>query len=1036
MYEPVPSNVDFPELERSILRLWDETRAFPKLVERNANGPRWSFVDGPITANNPMGVHHAWGRTYKDLYQRYYAMQGYAQRFQNGFDCQGLWVEVEVEKELGFNSKREIEAYGLDRFSERCKERVLRYSEVITQQSIRLGQWMHWGSSYYTHTDDNIEHIWHFLKACFDQGWLHQGSRSMPWCIRCGTGLSQHELVGTDSYRDLTHTSVYVALPIVGRDNEHFLVWTTTPWTLPANVALAVHPELEYVKARQGGQLYYLSARATGSLEGAFEEVGRLGGSELVGWAYRGPFDDLDVAHGIEHRVIGWEDVGEEEGTGVVHIAPGCGAEDFELSRVHGLPVIQPLNESGDYGPGFGDLSGRNVRETNPLILARLGHTGVLYRTQEYTHRYPTCWRCGEELVFRLADEWYIKADDIRPRMKAAAATVRWVPASAGKRMDDWLNNMGDWNISRKRYWGLPLPFYPCQCGELTVIGTVAELRDRAVSGLENLKELHRPWIDDVKIRCPACEGEVTRVTEVGDAWLDAGIVPFSTLDYLVGRSYWEAWFPADFITEMREQIRLWFYSMLFMSVTLQDRAPYKSVLAFEKLMDEHGNPMHKSLGNAIWFDEAAERMGADVMRWLYCGQNVQANLNFGYGPAEDVRRKLLVLWNVYSFFVTYARIDRFNPADIRTPACERTLLDRWIISRLHGLIKTTRSGLDAIDATGPIRAAERFIDDLSTWYVRRSRRRFWKSADDADKRAAQATLYEVLTTLAATLAPFVPFLSEAMYQNLVRVMDDSAAESVHHTRYPEPDPALIDEELDQQVELARRLVGLGRAAREQAGVRIRQPLALARVGAPVGAPTLPDDLRDEIARELNVDRLEMGGAVGDAVSRVVRPKSTVLGPRLGPRFPGVLKALRDGEFSIEADGSVVADGEILAPAEVQVSTQSRPGYAAAEADGYTLVLDARLTPQLVSAGRAREVVHRIQTMRKDAGLQVEDRILVRFEAPGDLESVLREHLDYVKSETLAVAVETRDGREGHHWSGQIDGESLELWIVRAEGTR
>jgi isoleucyl-tRNA synthetase len=1034
VYRPVPSTVDFPALEREILQFWEETRAFETLVELNKDGPRWSFIDGPITANNPMGVHHAWGRTYKDLYQRYHAMQGRAQRFQNGFDCQGLWVEVEVEKDLGFNSKREIEAYGLDRFSERCKERVLRYADVITKQSIRLGQWMHWEHSYYTHTDGNIEHIWHFLKACHEKGWLYRGARSMPWCIRCGTGLSQHELVGTDSYRELTHTSVYLALPILDRENEHFLVWTTTPWTLAANVALAVHPELDYVKIRRGDRYYYLSPRTTGFLTGEYEVVEHLPGERLVGLRYRGPFDEIEAQRGIEHRVIAWEEVGEEEGTGIVHTAPGCGAEDYELSRVHDLAVVVPLNEAGDYLPGFGELSGRNVRETNPAILANLERKGILYATEEYTHRYPTCWRCGEELVFRLADEWFIAADEIRPRMKAASATVEWVPPSAGKRMEDWLNNMGDWNISRKRYWGLPLPFYPCECGELTVVGTVAELRERTVTGLEGLRELHRPWIDAVKIRCPRCGRAVSRIAEVGDAWLDAGIVPFSTLGYLTDREYWEAWYPADFITEMREQIRLWFYSMLFMSVTLKDRSPYRSVLAFEKLMDEQGKPMHKSLGNAIWFDEAAERMGADVMRWLYCGQNVQSNLNFGYGPAEEVKRRLLVLWNVYSFFVTYARIDRFDPQAPRPPVSRRAMLDRWILSRLNGVVRATREGLDRFDAAGPTRTIERFVDDLSTWYVRRSRRRFWKAADDADKRAAQATLYEALTTLTGLLAPFVPFLAESMYQNLVRSVDATAPASVHHTRYPVADESLIDPQLDLQVELARRLVGLGRAAREQAAIRVRQPLALARVATPVDAPSLPDELRDEIARELNVERLEVGGAVEDAVRHVVRPVPARLGPRLGPRFPTVLQALRAGELTLHPDGRVEAAGELLGPEEVQVTTQARPGFAAAEADGYTLVLDTRLTPDLIAAGRAREVVHRIQTMRKDAGFDVEDRIVIHYGAGDDLTPVFREHGEYIKQETLSVALEPDRDAGGHAWAGEIDGQPLRLRVARANG--
>jgi len=1032
VYKPVPSKVDFPAQEHEVLRFWEQTQAFAKRVARNRGGPRFSFIDGPITANNPMGVHHAWGRTYKDLYLRYRAMQGYEQRYQNGFDCQGLWVEVEVEKELGFNSKREIENYGLDRFAERCRERVFRYAELITRQSIRLGQWMDWPNSYYTLSDENIEHIWTFLQRCHQNGWLYKGARAMPWCIRCGTSLSQHELVGTDSYRELTHRSLYLALPLVDRPDEAIMVWTTTPWTLPANVALAVNPDLDYVKVRQDGRCYYLSAHTTGFLRPGYEVVATVKGRELVGLRYVAPFAELPAQAGVEHRVVPWEGVGEEEGTGVVHIAPGCGAEDYELSRALGLPVIVPIDEAGVYLAGFGELSGRSVRETNPLIIADLERKGFVYLAHDYTHRYPTCWRCGEELVFRLSDEWFLSVEEIRPRLRREAAKVRWVPPSAGKRMDDWLANMGDWCISRRRYWGLPLPFYPCACGHLTVIGSRAELRALAIEGLDQLRELHRPWIDAVVIRCPACGQPVRRIPEVGDAWLDAGIVPFSTLNYLYDRAYWEQWFPADFITEMREQIRLWFYSMLFMSVTLEDRTPYLSVLAYEKLLDEQGRPMHRSLGNAIWFDEAAERMGADVMRWLYASQPVQANLLFGYGPAEEVKRKLLTLWNAYSFFITYAAIERFDPVHTHVPTTERALLDRWILSQLHELIRDVRTALDEYDPAAATRAVERFVDDLSNWYIRRSRRRFWRSGDDRDKRAAYLTLYEVLTTLVRLLAPFLPFLTETMYQNLVRSVDPEAPESVHLCDYPRSDGALIDRELAAQVERARTLVSLGRAARNQAGIRVRQPLPALRVASHNGPITLPAELVADIRDELNVKRLEIVPDLAEVVERTVRPRPDLLGPRLGAEFPRVLAALRAGDFRLSPDGTVEVAGHRLAPDEVQVSLTPRPGYAAAEGDGLTVALETTLTPELLSEGRARDIVHRIQTMRKEAGYRVEDRIVTYYQGDAALEAAIREHADYVAGETLSRALhQGSPPPEAYRWEGRIDGLRLTLGVQR-----
>jgi isoleucyl-tRNA synthetase len=826
-----------------------------------------------------------------------------------------------------------------------------------------------------------------------------------------------------------------LSLPVVGREDEHLLVWTTTPWTLSANTALAVHPELEYLRVRQDGKVLILSRGTTGILDRPHEVLGTVRGADLVGLSYRGPFDDLEAQRSVNRRVVAWEDVGEAEGTGIVHIAPGCGAEDYELSRLEGLDVLVPVNEFGDYVAGYGRLTGKNVRETNPVIFDDLRQKGVVNRVFDYTHRYPTCWRCGEELVFRLSQEWFIGVEEIRPRMKAAAASVWWVPASAGKRMEDWLNNMGDWNISRRRYWGLPLPFYPCQaCGTLTVIGSMDELRERATSGLERLRELHRPWIDEVKIRCSGCEVEVSRITEVGDAWLDAGIVPFSTLGpgYLKDRETWAQWYPADFITEMREQIRLWFYSMLFMSVALQDRSPYQAVLAFEKLLDEHGKPMHKSLGNAIWFDEAAEKMGADVMRWLYAGQNVQANLLFGYGPAEEVKRKLLVLWNTYSFFVTYAGIDRYDPTKLAAvPVRERTLLDRWIISRLQSVIAQVREGLDRYEASGPTDAVERFVDDLSTWYVRRGRRRFWKSEDDADKRAAYDTLHEVLTTLARLLAPILPFLSEAMYQNLVRSVDASAPESVHHTRYPEADAALRDERVEAMVEQVREIVSLGRAARTEAKVKVRQPLGLIRVAVPPDAPELPDDLAAEIRDELNVKRVEITRNLGEAASVLAKARPQVLGPKLGSRFPQVQRALQQGQFTLREDGGVDVEGLVLGADEVDVSRVPSEGWSVGQGERYAVALDLRLTPELIAEGRARELVRRIQEMRKEAGFNVEDHIITEFQGADDLARVLASFGGYVRQETLSDDLRASATPGGHVWSGRIDGLEVTIGVQR-----
>ena len=1027
-------------MEREVLAFWEEQQIFEKLRAKNAGGKHWSFIDGPITANNPMGVHHAWGRTYKDIFQRFKAMQGFEQRYQNGFDCQGLWVEVEVEKDLGLNSKREIVEYGLDKFAVACRERVEKYSALQTEQSKRLGQWMDWDHSYYTMTDENIEHIWHFLKKCHTNGWLYRGQSAMPWCARCGTSLSQHELI--DSYRDMTHVSVYVQLPLLDRENEFILVWTTTPWTLTANTALAVHPDLDYAKVKQYDSIFYLSAGTVGKLDPGHEVLGTVKGRELVGLRYKGPFFDLPAQDGIETRVVAWEDVGEEEGVGVVHIAPGCGAEDFELSKQQDLPVLVPIDENGIYYDGYGWLSERPVGEVAPLIFDDLEEKGMLYKTESYEHRYPVCWRCHEELVFRLVDEWFISCGQLRDPMIREARKVRWVPDYAGKRMEDWLNNMGDWCISRKRFWGLPLPFFKCtSCGEIAIIGSRKELEDAAISGIEQLRELHRPWIDDVKIRCPECGGVAERIPEVGDCWLDAGIVPFSTLGYMSSdRSYWEKWFPAEFIVEMREQIRLWFYSMLFMGVTLEERTPYKSVLVYEKVHDEQGRPMHKSHGNAIWFDEAVEKMGADVMRWIYASANIQTNLNFGFHKGDEVVRNLLTMWNVYSFFVTYAIVDDWKPSD-RSDKSAGSELDRWILARLHSVIGEVTESLENYDAARVTQAVNAFVDDLSNWYVRLSRRRFWKSESDEDKESAYSTLYTVLVTLAKLLAPVMPFMAEEMYRNLVCSVNPDAPESVHLCDWPAADQSLVDTRLIEETAAVMRVVSLGRAARNTAAQKIRQPLSLITV-KPSSKLEREAVLKNErlILDELNIKALEITEDAAGLVSYCVKPNLRTLGPKHGKilqKISAALNAADAAEIARKADAGegfeLQIEGEMI-PIEaddVLVETVTPENKSCAEEIGTVVAIDTKLTDELILEGLARDFVRQVQNLRKESGFNVDDRIVIEYAASGRLADAISAWADYIRQETLANSLTPVSEGEGLQ-SVKLAGESVSLRLTKA----
>lgn len=1025
-FNEVSQKVDFPAQERQTLQRWQDEQTVARYLHRNDQSTEhFSFIDGPITANNPMGVHHAWGRTYKDLFQRYQAMLGKKQRFQNGFDCQGLWVEVEVEKELGLKSKRDIEAFGVAEFVERCKERVYKYAARQTEQSVRLGYWMDWDHSYFTMSDENNYTIWHFLKTCHERGWVYKGHDVMPWCPRCGTGLSEHEIV-TEGYQDRTHLSVFVAFPLVDRQDEYLLAWTTTPWTLAANVAAAVHPDLTYVRVKQDGKTYYLAKEATKTaLRGEHEIVGEITGREMLGWKYAGPFDELPAAEGVQHRVIAWDDVGATEGTGIVHIAPGCGKEDFALSKEHDLKVIAPIDEFGVYASGFDWLSGSYVHEVANPIVKDLESKGLLYRAEQYTHRYPVCWRCNTDLVFRLVDEWFISMDELRKPMMENTRKINWIPEFGRDRELDWLAHMDDWMISKKRYWGLALPIYECQdCGAFEVIGSETELQERAVEGWEKFEghTPHRPWIDEVKIACQGCGEPVSRIKDVGNPWLDAGIVAFSTLNYRHDRDYWREWFPADMISEsFPGQFRNWFYAMLAESAALvPETPPYKTVFSYALMRDEKGEEMHKSKGNAIWFDEAAEIAGVDTMRWLFSTVNPSVNVNFGYNNADAVRRRFIIpLWNCYAFFTNYARLDEYDPTSkaAKIPLAERSMFDRWIISRLHQLIGQVRDRLDHYDPAPAARAIEYFvIEELSNWYIRRNRRRFWKTDSDQDKLAAYATLHECLTTLTGLLAPFIPFLADDMYQNLVRVINTDAADSVHLTPFPVSDPTAIDESLSADMSAMLNVVKLGHAARQEAAVKVRQPLpAILVYTRDPAAMNALERLGDLVLDELNVKEIRPLTDPGDVVAYNVRPNLSLLGPKYGKRLGAIRQALSETDAgavaqAVEAahpfilelpDGSTVT----LEPDELLVDLTKQPGYAAAQGDIGTVVLDTSLTPELIEEGYARDFVRGVQDARKRAGYEIEDRIALSYHADPSVARALETFKDVVASETLAVEV-------------------------------
>ncbi len=963
--------MNFAETENKILKFWEDNKIFEKLREKNRGKKKWSFLDGPITANNPMGVHHAWGRTYKDVFQRYKAMQGYEQRFQNGFDCQGLWVEVEVEKELGFKSKKDIENYGIDKFVEKCKERVRKYSQIQTNQSIRLGQWMDWDNSYYTMSDDNNYTIWGFLKKCYEKGLVFKGHDAVPWCPRCGTAISQHEIL-TEDYQEITHDSLYLKYPILGRKNEFLLVWTTTPWTLPGNVAVAADPQKEYAMVEDGENRYYALKVFVDTL--GLKVLETMSGSKLIGLKYESPFDDLprvkNALGGFVHEVVSSDPlilpISDTEGTGLVHVAPGQGTEDFRLGKKIKLPVIELINEAADYLDGLGDFSEKNAKEHPEIIVDFLKNKNeglYLFKIKQITHRYPVCWRCKSELVWRVVDEWYISMEKLRNPLIKIAQKIKWIPSFGLERELDWLKNMQDWLISKKRYWGLALPVFECkECGNFEVIGSKEELKEKAIDGWEKFEghTPHRPWVDEVKIKCSKCGAVVSRIKDVGNPWLDAGIVPFSTLvdpetkklSYVSDKKYWKEWFPAQFICEsFPGQFKNWFYSLLVMSAVLEDTNPTETIFGYASVHDEKDEEMHKSKGNAIWFDDAVEKIGADPMRWMYMRQTPAENLRFGYNVAEEIKRKLLTLFNSIEFFHTYA--DKEN---ISTES--KNVLDRWIISRLNNLIKKMTQNLDEFNAMSATLAAEDFFtNDLSLWYIRRSRKRFQNPSDDKEKNEAAGTLYFVLLNFLKLIAPIMPFFAEENYQKLCEA---TMPESIHLVDWPKAGK-LIDERLEEGMAKVREIVTQALAERAKAGVKVRQPLLSLKLKDP--KIKIDEELLDLIKDEVNVKEIIFDDKIGSGME-----------------------------------------------------------------------LDLNITPELREEGLIREIIRNIQGMRKEANLKPKDQIRVEYQGAGELVSILENNKESVIKEARVKEL-SAGGESGQAFDEEktmeVDGQKLSLKIKR-----
>ena len=1040
MQEKFDTKYSFAENEKEILSFWKENDCFKKLKAKNEGGPKYRFIDGPITANNPMGIHHVWGRTLKDTFIKYHAMKGDDTHYRNGFDGQGLWVEVEVEKELGFKTKHDIEEYGLDKFTDKCIDRVKKFSGVITEQSQRLGQWMDWDNSYYTYTDENITGIWAFLKKCNEGGWIKQIYKPMPWCPRCGTSLSEHEMTG--SYKEIEHEAVFFKLPLL-KSNDYILVWTTTPWTLSANVALAVNKEMNYVRLHvEGEETNYITSETYYKQKFAGKDgvtlLDTFKGTELEGLEYETCFPEI-AEQNFTHKIVLWDEVTDTDGCGVVHIAPGCGAEDFALGEEIGLPRIIPVDEYGVFFDGFSFLSGLNAQECKELVFEELKKRNKLFYTHKFKHSYPVCWRCKREIIFRLVKEWAIAVDELRPRLIANAKKVRWEPAYQGKRMLDWLENMSDWNISRKRFYGLPLPFYPCpDCGKLTVIGSKEELYELAVdkSKVDAIPHLHRPWIDDVKIRC-SCGCEVERITQVGDVWLDAGIVPFSTLKHFTDKEYWKQYFPAEHVLEMKEQIRLWFYSMLFMSTVLVDEPPYERVSTHGMVVSEDGSRFSKT-GFMIRFDEAADVIGADASRYIFASSSTSNDVRFGFTLGEEARRKLLAFWNLQTFFATYADIDNIKVDVAKLDTAKLCAVDRWLVIRTNEFIKDANRYMSDYSTREVISAFEAFVNDISNFYIRVNRGRFWATELTEDKVNAYTVLFYAIKSITGIIAPIVPFITETTWQRFVKRYSNEDALSVFLSDYPTV-PAhldITDEKILSDVEKARDMISLGLKLRNEKQIKIRQPLATMYVSATEANRSAIATFGSIIKSEMNVGEITELSDSSSLESNFLTVNFKVAGRVLKNRANEVKaylaeldeKTQQDLSNTVKAGENVKLDalGLEVEPEVFTLNSKPLDNVAIYVNNGEFIAINTTISEELQRAGILRDIVRQCQVFRKAAGFDVSDRISIFFTTDSELVRSIIEEKESQLTHDLLATIEKPSSVE---YTDKIDLDGVEITV-------
>ncbi len=1046
MFKPVSPKLKVTSMEESVLKFWKQAEILEKTVEQRAGGPEYVFYEGPPTANGRPGVHHVLARVFKDMFPRYKIMRGYHVSRRGGWDTHGLPVEIEVEKQLGFTNKGQIEEYGIDKFNELCKKSVFTYIQDWERLTDRIAFWVDLEDAYVTYTNDYIESVWWILKNFWDKDLLYKGYKVVPYCPRCGTPLSDHEVAL--GYDEATDPSVFVRLPLVDKPDTSLLIWTTTPWTLPGNVAVAAHPDVDYVtieRAHNGGTEKLILAKSLVEKVFGDEEVKVLDtvkGKKLNGVKYQPLFTFLPPDKPAHYVVLG-DFVTTEDGTGLVHMAPAFGQEDMDMAKQHNLPVLMTVLPDGTFVPEVTPWRGQFVKQADPLITEDLRARGLLYKAETYTHTYPFCWRCSTPLLYYARESWYIRTSAYRDKLVDLNRTINWVPEHIKNgRFGNWLENNIDWALSRERYWGTPLPIWECEsCKHREGVGSVKELSEKAGRDLSEL-DLHRPYVDEVHWDCPQCGNKMARVPDLIDVWFDSGAMPVAQWHYpFDNKEKFESQFPADYICEAVDQTRGWFYSLHAISTLLFGEVSFKNVICLGHIQDADGRKMSKSLGNIVQPWDVLAVHGADALRWyLYTATPPGVERRFSADlVGEVIRNFTLTLWNVYSFFVTYANLDK--PSLTTLPIASNDL-DRWLLSELNVLVRDVTDAYENYDVPNATRPIEAFVEKLSTWYLRRSRRRFWKSESDSDKGAAYSTLYTALVTVSKLLAPAMPFLAEELYQNLVRSVDETAPESVHLAEWPQTMPELMDESLNRDMALVMKLVSLGHSARQKANRKVRQPLAEAAFSVGnVSERDAVDAFADLIADELNVKYVRLLDSSTEAVSHTVKPLPRQLGQKYGNKFPAIQKAilamnteeaahtlLEGNALKVELNGETF---DIL-PEEVEVKAQAKEGFAVAEEGAYVAALVTELTPELVQEGLAREFVRRVQDLRKSAELDVADRIELFVEASAGLRSAIEAHREYITTETLTTDLVFGNPPDGASVIEEsFDGESVKVGLTR-----